>query len=167
MSSSRTASSAPGRDATGATPRLSAVRLSSSEARVPPISLTEDLGAAYLHSPTIGKSPRPPDEVASSSAAAGTPKVAKLDAGGDAATTSRDISRLSSLDDESQSSVAAALLATGNNEDEDNRLGMAGSEAASSDEEDEDASLARMLRMRKTNKHITALHTVPALHLPV
>ena len=110
MASGPGTSAAPRRaPSSGATPRLSAVRLNSNE-RMPPISLFA-LEAPQVHSP-VGKSPRPAEEMLGSSSG-GTPKVARHGADGDAASASRDPSRHASIDSSSNNPALALLLPTG------------------------------------------------------
>ena len=129
---------------TGATPRLSAVRLSSAD-RPQAFSLSDGVGGLSPVSPT-GKSPRQPDEKPSSG-----PKVARLSSDSDAASASRDVSRHVSVDEASREAILAAAFATGDFDDLDDSSKRPQELEEKDDEssEDEEASLSRMMRLRQ------------------
>ena len=131
---------------TGATPRLSAVRLSSAD-RPQAFSLSDGVGGVTSPISPTGKSPRQPGEPPGEA----TGKVARLSSNSDAASASRDVSRHVSIDDASHEAIMAAAFATGDDDDLDDSSKRPGYLEEKDDEssEDEEASLSRMMRLRQ------------------
>jgi hypothetical protein len=148
---------------TGATPKLSAVRLVEAT-RLPSIMLSE---GAKSPGAAGGKSPRPDEHFAGACAQ----KVPRLEADVDAASASRVSSRLASVDEASNDISAAMALATGGAEDPesviqgDNEEKEDGEGEGEDSSDGEDAFLTRMLRQHQQQHQRPSLAAQQQLRL--